>query len=342
VAIAVGLPALISTATGRDDPLGPVTSFPSLIEVSRDLGEGLSLREGRILFAGPRLLTNSYPYLVAANDAEFAAGRGIELRWTNLHRLFEPLESERAALELVRWMVGGEIVPDRAAFDRLVAAARTIKVPEGAWRIEFQGRVPDHFGLRAVRTLEGFVVRGTIFTTSGYSALQVVEIEARLPRVGAFSLRKERCLTGPPQAWQTSGPDDSESQGRLHAYVSEVRRRLLEALDRPLTWKGFSRALREGWTVAEIVHRFGEPLQDVGSGLHRYVYRLRDRRAVELSFARRYSVPDSARLFSDWSPKDGFGTPLDQVTPARSAAEDGKAPEAGEARRPTTRPRQPR
>ena len=56
----------------------------------------LRLVDGRRLYRGPRLLRNCYPYYLAANADERAAGHGYELRVANAHRLLEPITTAQS------------------------------------------------------------------------------------------------------------------------------------------------------------------------------------------------------------------------------------------------------
>jgi hypothetical protein len=253
--------------------------------------------------------------LVAANERERAAGHGIELRWSNLHLLLEPIPSEAAAVALARMMIGGEVVPDRAAYDRLVDAARRNPMPEGSWEVTVHPRVPERFGLAGERAADGFAVRGTIFTTSGYSALSVVEIHARFPAAGPFTLEQFPAISGPPQSWQTSGDVDEEEQKLLHGAVATFREALLGALRKDLKLDAVAAAYTEGASIATIRHLVGEPLRDIGSGLHRYLYRLGDGRVVVFGAKDEDSPVVNAQLYSGYDPEAGLGEHLEDLKP---------------------------
>jgi len=280
-----------------------------------ELGAGLRVREKRVLHRSARSLQERYPYLVAANAAELATRHGIELRWENLHLLLEPIPSEAAAVELVRTMEGGEIVPDRAAYDRLVDAARRNPMPEGSWEVTIHSRVPERFGLAAERTADGFAVRGTIFTTSGYSALSVVEVHARFPAAGPYSIETIPAISGPPQSWQTEGGADPEEQRRLHRAVAGFRAALLDALRTDLTLETVAAAYTEGVSFAWIRRRIGEPLHDFGSGREFHAYRLGDGRAVVFAVTGEDAPVGSAALHAAFDLDTGPGKLIEELRP---------------------------
>lgn len=51
------------------------------------------------------------------------------------------------------------------------------------------------------------------------------------------------------------------------------------------TYSEFSEKLKPGMTYEEIVQQFGEPLKDIGSGLHIYVYPLSDSTAIWIGYS---------------------------------------------------------
>lgn len=284
------------------------------------LGAGLVLREDRVLYRCARSLRERYPYLVAANEEERSARHGIELRWPNLHLLLEPIPSEAAAVELVRTMEGGEIVPDRAAFDRLVDAARRNPMPAGSWEVTIHPRVPERFGLAAERTADGFAVRGTIFTTSGTSALSVVEVRARFPAAGPFSIDTIPAISGPPQSWQTAGEADEERQRLLHRAVAGFREALLDALRIDLTLETVAAAYTEGVSFASIRRRIGEPLQNFGSGREFHAYRLGDGRAIVFAVTGEDAPVGSAALHEGFDLDTGLGKFIEALRPRAAGA----------------------
>jgi hypothetical protein len=297
-----------------DSPLGPVSQIVGERPISQ-LGEGLLLRENRVLYRSARSLLERYPYLVAASKAEATERRGIQVRWTNLHLLFVPIPSEAAALELVRTMEGGEIVPDRAAYDRLVDAARKNPLPEGSWPATIHPRVPERFGLVAERTADGFAVRGTIFTTSGYSALSVLEVHARFPTAGPYTIETFPAISGPPQSWQTSGEVDEDEQRRLYRAVAGFRAALLDALRVDFTLERVAEAYTTVSTFAMVRRRIGEPLRDIGSGRHIYVYRLGDGRAVTFAVTDEDAPIAGAALHEGYDLDAGLGKLISELTP---------------------------
>lgn len=298
----------------QESPLGPRSRIAGERPIPQ-LEEGLLLRDNRVLYRSVRSLREHYPYLVAATTAEFAKRMGIELRWANLHSLFQPIPSEAAAVELVRTMEGGEIVPDRAAYDRLVDAAGNNPMPAGSWKVEVHPRVPERFGLAAERTADGFAVRGTIFTTSGYGALDVVEIHARFPAAGPYSIETFPAISGPPQSWQTSGDVDQEAQRKLYRAVAGFRAALLDALRKELTLEAVAEAYTSVATFAMVRRRIGEPLRDIGSGRHIYVYRLGDGRAVSFAVTQDDTPVASAALHEGYDLDAGLGKLIEELRP---------------------------
>jgi hypothetical protein len=240
----------------------------------------LRLRDGRRLYRGPRLLSNVYPYYLAANAGERAAGYGYELRVSNAHRLLAPITTAEAATELARLFSGGVVVPDRATFEAIREAAARLEPQATGWGIRLHAGMPKTFGLEINRVSDGFRVSMLVFTCSGFGRLSVAEHTYTVPLDGEVKRKTRTWIEGPPQSWQTSGDVDPEEQQRLYKEVQRFRASVMRLLSRHRTIEQFKAVCERDPTFAEVRYRLGEPDRDVGSGIHIYVYRLGDGTAV--------------------------------------------------------------
>ena len=295
--------------SAEQDPSRPLPRETRLHRIADapELGAGLTLRDGRRLVHGPRSLQNRYPYLVAANESELARKVGYELTVSSVFSLLEPVETEAQAVRLVRWILGGDVVPDRAAFDRIAAVVRDAKLPKDSWTVRVEDHLPQHFGLAATREGNGFVVRGTIFTTSGYGALNVEEVTFRIPNDAPASLERTRAILGPPQSWQTSGEVDQEEQSRLYAAIQGLRDAMLTALRADLTLAPFREIFAKEPRWHEIRIRIGEPNRIEGSGRSFGVYSLGNGNVVVIPGYHERVEPTVASVHTHWSTSEPIG-----------------------------------
>jgi len=240
----------------------------------------LRLRDGRRLYRGPRLLCNVYPFYLAANAGERAAGYGYELRLSNAHRLLAPITKSEAAAELARLFTGGGVVPDRATYQAIREAAARLAPEATGWGIRLHEGTPKTFGLDVQPVSDGFRVSMLVFTCSGFGRLSVVEHHYHVPTGGPIRRETRTWIEGPPQAWQTAGDVDPEEQQRLYEEVQRFRASMMRLLSRHRTIEQFKAVCERDPTFAEVRYRLGEPDRDVGSGIHIYVYRLGDGTAV--------------------------------------------------------------
>ena len=70
--------------------------------------------------------------------------------------------------------------------------------------------------------------------------------------------------------------------------------------DRELTYERFTKFLREDTTYKELVVLFGKPDADIGSGIHLYVYHLKDSTSMWIGYTDRvlyaYHVDENDQL----------------------------------------------
>ena len=276
--------------------------------------EHVTLREGRTLSRGPRSLQDRYPYLVASNAAERKDGLGYPMLASNVGFLFEPITTAEAAIELTRWLYGGDIVPDRAAFDRMVEIAKHHELPAGSWPIEWK-RNPEHFGLSATAIENGFEVRGTIFTTSAHMTLSVGEFHIVYRAGKPAEVKREWCILGPPQSWQTSGNVDEDEQARLRAAIESLRDRLLKALRKDLPLVDFEKAIERKMTWAKLRHTIGEPnrvLRNAGSNAS--LYRLGNGQVLAVAAGSEDAPVPGATLYQSYTVDYGFGPKIREIS----------------------------
>lgn len=276
--------------------------------------EHITLREGRTISRGPRGMRDQYPYLVASNSSERKQQLGYPVTAATVGFLFEPITTPKAALEMTRWLYGGDLVPDRAAFDRMVNVAKNHELPEGSWPIEWK-RNPEHFGMLA-RSIEGGVeVRGTIFTSSARMTLSVCEIHAVYRPGKAAEVKREWCLVGPPQSWQTAGDVDENEQARLRAAIESLRDHLLQALRKDLPLAGFEKAIAEKWSWAKLRHTIGEPNRTRGiPGTYNAMYRLGNGQVIALASGLEDQPVPGAILYQSFTADYGFGAQVKELT----------------------------
>ncbi len=305
------------------------TRFSGIVH-GPSLEAGLKLRDGRTLYRGPRSLRESYPYLVAATEQEASEKYGYALDRSTVHQILEPLASAEAAVELTRWLTGGEIVPDRAAFDRMLEIAKHYKMPERSWPVKIKEFVPTHFGLKATRVPEGYEVRGTIFETSGGSALTVVEYHITYPVGEKPRIAQNHAIVGPPQSWQTSMNDAVGSVGyeekmkkmehrqrKLREAVEEFRDRMLRALRKDLTVDTFRTAIAGGATWAQVRHSIGEPNRTRGSKRGDALYHLGNGTVIAIPPGIEDASIPGAVLYESFDLDRGLGKILEALTARR-------------------------
>ena len=136
------------------------------------------------------------------------------------------------------------------------------------------------FGVQVKKTDEGFQVHALVFVCSAHLWLEVVE-ETYTVAPDRPIQRKRTCwIKGPPQARQTAGQVDEAKEARLRAEVQRFRTACLRVLHCNLTPARVKAALSDRPTFAVIRDRLGEPDQDLGSGIHIYLYRLADQTGI--------------------------------------------------------------
>lgn len=264
----------------------------------------LSFREGVRLAEGPRMLRDTFPYLVALEE-EANVERGLAIRPETLPALLAEgppiggsspvrIPSARAAIDAVRLFVAGPLVTDAETAERIVDTGG--RLAEGLRYLDVQvtEHRPDAWSPRAtpVAALDkaaGTIARWDVSLVAFEldRRLRLVHVTAAVKPDGTIELEQTPIVDGPMTTWQTAvlGEYTEAMEQEQRAMVAEVdvaRRAYAEAL-RP------ARTIGAFWPVVRVLHRmddvralFGAPDRDVGSGIHIWVYDLDDGTQVAL------------------------------------------------------------
>lgn len=242
---------------------------------------GLLLGEGRRLYRGPRYLGYSWPYLAAATADERSAGYAHELTPASAGAILGSVSDPEHAVAIARLFSGGVVIPDLGSFVALREAARALQKRADHWKIDIpRDDLPARAGVHCDVRGDHFAVSELIFTSSGYSALDIAEVRTAVYRDGRVTRDVVTWVSGPPQSWQTAGSFDPHRQNLMHAEVERFRAAMCEVLARSRTLAWAKRVIRPGVRFSVVRRDLGEPDRDVGQGLHVYVYGLADGTAI--------------------------------------------------------------
>jgi hypothetical protein len=298
--------------------------------------EHLKLRDGRRFYRGSRHLDNVYPYWVASGPDEKAREQGYELRLKNAHALFEPIRTEDQAHELARLMTGGMVVPDESTYTMLRQEALRLKPEATGWGVKLKDGRPGVFGVQVKNIDGGFQVHALVFVCSAHLWLEVVEETYTIAPDRPIQRKRICWIKGPPQARQTAGRVDEAEEARLRAEVQRFRTACLRVLHRNLTPARVKAALSDRPTFAVIRDRLGEPEQDLGSGIHIYLYRLADQTGIVCGVADEDARPTYVRhvqleTTGDPGPAGrlGIGAVLEDLAPLPPGQPANPTPDPG-------------
>ncbi|MGE3164145.1 MAG: hypothetical protein AB7O52_04525 [Planctomycetota bacterium] len=101
---------------------------------------------------------------------------------------------------------------------------------------------------------------------------------------------------------------------------------LLDALRRDLALEAVLEAYTSNSTFATLRRKIGEPIRDIGSGRHIYVYRLGDRRAVTFVVTSEDEPIASAALHDGYDLDAGLGKFIEELTPRDTRARKPREP----------------
>ncbi|MHC5022269.1 MAG: hypothetical protein ACYTGX_19685, partial [Planctomycetota bacterium] len=202
----------------------------------------LKLHDGWNLYPISRgLLMHHHPYACASKSAaDGGRAQGIMVTPGNIGRFLAPVDSPEAAAELLAFFVAGDVVKDRAALDRAIAAFRKQGPTAAGYTITIHDHRPAKCGLRGEKTNDGFTARGVFYEND--RVLNLVEITASITTKDGRShvaLQRTPIVTGPPTAWQTStgpGMSDEEiarfaaAEKRRYAEIDRLKKKLAPAL----------------------------------------------------------------------------------------------------------------
>ena len=322
-------PVLANSDLTDDNDMPKRTKLRSIVKGPASLGAGLRLLDGRKLYDGPRGMGSRYPYFVAANEKELAEEYGYALHHASAHKLLAPVESEAQALQLARWLVAGDIVPDRAAFDRMREIASNYELPSRCYNVTIDEFEPSQFGLEATRGPDGFEVRGTLFTSPGGAALCVIEYTIAFPPGEKVRIERKRAITGPPQSFQVAFHDPvgsttpekarkrEEALERIEkcrAAIRDLKDSLLRALRKDLRAADIRKVYAQRGTWLDLKRKFGEPnRQDAMTGSE--LYFLGDGTVLAIPGGWDDAKLKTASWYASYDPEHGFGTKLGEIAP---------------------------
>ncbi len=277
------LGVLLSAAAARADD--DLVRTPESWSVLRHSWETLRLREGWTLYARPQVGSgvDPFPYVLAATGETRKANRGFAVRPEEFGRYVTPesLGTEAGAMEAVRFFVAGRVVPDAAAARRIVEEARRLASTLKHWAIEVSGTPSFDAGAApAVRGAEGGASLVTLLALETDLEIALVQVTARVDAIkGSVAIERRRIVKGLPTSWGScfTGGDleavEKEEADR-RAETDRVRRVLRAALDPRRTREMVRSLAKPGVTMEAVRAALGEPDDDVGSGIHIWVYAL--------------------------------------------------------------------
>lgn len=248
----------------------------------------LKVRKGWNLYPISRgLLMHHHPYACASKSAaDGGRAQGIMLTSHNVGRFLEPVASPEAAAELLAFFVAGDVVKDRPALDRAIAAFRKQGPTAAGYTITIHDHRPAKCGLRGTKTQNGFTARGVFYEND--RMLGLVETTATITAQddrNHLVLERTPIVTGPPTAWQTSmGPGMSDDEiarfeaeeRRRYAEITRLKKKLAAALAGTRTVEAVRKVMQPGVTLARIKAVLGDPDTDTGSGIHIWHWYLAD------------------------------------------------------------------
>jgi hypothetical protein len=279
----VGL-ALAGRTAVAEDPADPLARTPEAWRVLVPRWSRLRLRPGLTLYGRTAgRTTDPYPYALVATDEMRAAGRAHAVLPDSFGRVVteESLATGAGATEAVRFFVHGREVRDAATASRVLAEVRRLAPTLVHARLEAAPDATPESLLaepRLARDAGGFVVRLLLLQTD--VQVRLVAATGRVdPSKGRVTVEERVVVSGPATELLVcgTGEDLAELERRRVAILDEVariRRALLGALDPRRTREAVRRLARPGVTMAEVRAALGEPDDDVGSGIHVWVYAL--------------------------------------------------------------------
>jgi hypothetical protein len=274
---------LAGSVRAEEDPL---RRTPEAWKVLRTPWRTLRVRPEWTLYFRPwgRTGTDPFPYVLAATDEMRTAGHAVAVRPEHFGRYVtrETLATPEGALEAVRFFVAGRVVPDASAARRVLEeAARLSAEPTKAGAVVVQEHPGDGADLApsVVRAADGtFAVRFLALETDLEIAL--VRVRARVdPGTGAVTIERDVLVKGPLAVvlFCPVGGDMERLQEEVaarQAAVDGVRRALRAALDPRRTRERVRALAKPGVTMESLRRALGAPDDDVGSGVHLWVFAL--------------------------------------------------------------------
>jgi hypothetical protein len=269
------------------EPADPAARTPDAWRVHVPRWKRLRARPELTLYArtAREAGTDPYPFVLAATREQRAQEVGIAVLPGTIGRFVtrESLADAGGAAEAVRFFVHGREVRDAAALARVVEAARRVAeaMPVTHVRVLLAGDPGALFAAPRVSAEGGVhVVRLVVVQTD--VVVRVIEAVGRVDATaGAVTVEERLLVSGPPVAALLCATGETpESLARLEsehaARVGTVRRALLSALDPRRTREAVRALAKPGVTMERVRAALGEPDDDVGSGIHVWVYALEE------------------------------------------------------------------
>jgi hypothetical protein len=224
-----------------------------------------------------------YPYVLAATAQQRARNEALPVTPDNLGTFVTQasLATEPGALEALAFFLPAELVRTREEARRIRAEARRLAPTLEAWAITESGaEAVEHYAGPSTRRRPDGRIEADFFALA--SSLELT-LERALgvvdPASGRVTLERRILIQGPPCFWGACGtgssPEQSAAdQARRVAERDRVRRALRAALHPGRTREAARALARPGVTLADVKAALGPPADDVGSGLHIWVFLL--------------------------------------------------------------------
>jgi hypothetical protein len=224
-----------------------------------------------------------FPYLLAATDEQRALGEALPVTPETLGEFVTQasLAASAGAQEAVALFLPSEVVASREQARRIRAEARRLGPTLTEFQIHEHGAeaVEHYAGPRVTRRADGtFDVRLLALATELEVTLETV-IGTVDPTTGRVTLERKALIQGPPCFWGMCGTgvdlaELHEQHARRLAERDLIRRTLRAALHPGRTREAARALARQGVTLADVTRALGEPQDDLGSGLHIWVFPL--------------------------------------------------------------------